>query len=446
MSENAFDAVVIGSGLGGLTAAALLAKAGRKVCVIERNHSVGGAASVFKKGELTIEPSLHQTADPRDPTEPKHAILTELGLLDEIEWVPVTPFYSVQRRPRRRGVRPAGRLRRRARGAEPAVPEEPRRARRGSSATIERIADARQRADRGAASSARSASSRAAAIDAARPRARLARLDRRHARRGCFGADEAAKFAVAGNIGYYADDARRSRLAVLRRRAGRLSQVGRRLHQGRLARAHDEARQGRDDARAARSCSAARRSASISTRPAARPPCAMSTPRAEATSSASRRGRCSPIARRTCWRRCCPTPSAAKIEAAYGGAAAVDLAVLRPFRAEPAAGEIRPRPLRRRCVMPDWMKSLDDLRRRARASSRADPGGRNAGLRHRQLRRDRQRARRRRPDAGHRWSGVDRLDNWAALSPQDEKDRRERWLDAFQAALDRRLSRASARR
>ena len=75
MSENTFDAVVIGSGLGGLTAAALLAKAGRKVCVIERNHSVGGAASAFRKGALTIEPALHQTADPRDPTETKHAIL-----------------------------------------------------------------------------------------------------------------------------------------------------------------------------------------------------------------------------------------------------------------------------------------------------------------------------------------------------------------------------------
>jgi len=96
MSEESFDAVVIGSGLGGLTAAALLAKAGHKVCVIERNHSVGGCASVFKKGTLTIEPALHQTADPRDPSEPKHEILKELGLLDEIEWVPVSPFFSVR--------------------------------------------------------------------------------------------------------------------------------------------------------------------------------------------------------------------------------------------------------------------------------------------------------------------------------------------------------------
>ena len=47
MSESSFDAVVIGSGLGGLTAGALMAKAGRKVCVIERNSSVGGAVNFF---------------------------------------------------------------------------------------------------------------------------------------------------------------------------------------------------------------------------------------------------------------------------------------------------------------------------------------------------------------------------------------------------------------
>src|SRR5580700_8433645 len=96
MEPKTFDAIVIGSGLGGLTAAALMAKSGRNVCVLERNHSQGGAASVFKVGSLTIEASLHQTADPRDPREPKHRILRELGLLEEIEWIPVSPFLQVR--------------------------------------------------------------------------------------------------------------------------------------------------------------------------------------------------------------------------------------------------------------------------------------------------------------------------------------------------------------
>jgi hypothetical protein len=93
MSGDCFDAVVIGSGLGGLTAVALSAKAGRRVFVIERNNSVGGCAFVFKKGALIIEPALYQTADPR---EPKHEIIKELGLLDEREGVPVSPFFSVR--------------------------------------------------------------------------------------------------------------------------------------------------------------------------------------------------------------------------------------------------------------------------------------------------------------------------------------------------------------
>jgi 2-polyprenyl-6-methoxyphenol hydroxylase-like FAD-dependent oxidoreductase len=55
-----FDAIAIGSGLGGLTAAALFARAGNKVLVLERNHGFGGAATVYRHGQLAIEASLHE--------------------------------------------------------------------------------------------------------------------------------------------------------------------------------------------------------------------------------------------------------------------------------------------------------------------------------------------------------------------------------------------------
>lgn len=97
MSEpKHYDAVVIGSGLGGLTAGALLAKAGYGVCVLERNFSLGGAASVYRIGGLTVEASLHQTSDARNPRDVKHHILSELGILDEIEWLPTGPLHKVR--------------------------------------------------------------------------------------------------------------------------------------------------------------------------------------------------------------------------------------------------------------------------------------------------------------------------------------------------------------
>src|ERR1700704_3390363 len=91
-----YDVVVIGAGLGGLTAGAILARAGRKVLVIERSNSVGGAASSYKSGDLFIEGSLQETSDPHDVRDPKHRALTRAGVIDAVKWIPAGALYEAR--------------------------------------------------------------------------------------------------------------------------------------------------------------------------------------------------------------------------------------------------------------------------------------------------------------------------------------------------------------
>ncbi len=93
--ERHFDAIVIGSGLGGLTAAALCARAGLRVLVLERMHYFGGAATVYRHHGIHIEASLHET-DGFDEDDPKLPLVRALGLDRDLELVDIDDLYEVR--------------------------------------------------------------------------------------------------------------------------------------------------------------------------------------------------------------------------------------------------------------------------------------------------------------------------------------------------------------
>ena len=60
--EEHSDVVVVGAGIAGLTAAALLAKAGLRVQLLEAHHQSGGCAGTFRRGPYTFDVGATQVA------------------------------------------------------------------------------------------------------------------------------------------------------------------------------------------------------------------------------------------------------------------------------------------------------------------------------------------------------------------------------------------------
>jgi phytoene dehydrogenase-like protein len=59
MGPAAHDAIVVGSGIGGLTAASALAKHGRRVLVLEQHSQLGGLTQTFSRGDYTFAVGVH---------------------------------------------------------------------------------------------------------------------------------------------------------------------------------------------------------------------------------------------------------------------------------------------------------------------------------------------------------------------------------------------------
>ncbi len=86
-----WDVIVIGSGLGGLTAGAYLAALGRRTLVLEQHYVAGGNAHVFRRmKKFEFDVGVHYVGD-CGPGGALPSILAGLGLDSRVEWLELDP-------------------------------------------------------------------------------------------------------------------------------------------------------------------------------------------------------------------------------------------------------------------------------------------------------------------------------------------------------------------
>lgn len=94
LKDERWDAIVIGSGIGGLATAALLSKeANKKVLVLERHYTAGGYTHAFDRPGYSWDVGVHyigECGDPKSPTRAAFDYVTD----GRLEWAPLPAVYD----------------------------------------------------------------------------------------------------------------------------------------------------------------------------------------------------------------------------------------------------------------------------------------------------------------------------------------------------------------
>jgi phytoene dehydrogenase-like protein len=90
-----YDAIVIGAGLGGLSAATMLARNGLSVLLLERHNVPGGYATSFVRGRYEFEVALHELSGigPPERRGSLYRYLDYLGVAEKVEFIRLPNLY-----------------------------------------------------------------------------------------------------------------------------------------------------------------------------------------------------------------------------------------------------------------------------------------------------------------------------------------------------------------
>ena len=90
--RDEYDVVVIGGGMGGLSAGVGLARRGLRVLVVEAHYRPGGYAHAFRRKQYLFDAAVHLTPG-GGPGGGLRTLLEEWGVSDRVEFLPVQPMY-----------------------------------------------------------------------------------------------------------------------------------------------------------------------------------------------------------------------------------------------------------------------------------------------------------------------------------------------------------------